>query len=205
MRSVIAKISWLLVLLLGAEREAQRPGVAPVQPQRLLQPLLLQPQCLSQIGAQLLRRLTLVGLVVTCNTASHREPNNVPWVVPLCRRGLPLSCWCWLSWGSACDMASRSAASAWDLSSASACCCILSASCCCCDCCGEDMSITEERIASMLLMLSMEARIAFIAFIDADRVSLVMGGVEGLLLLFTWLACTRSSPPEAPPVDNSPG
>lgn len=89
-------------------------------------------------------------------------------------------------------MARRSAASAWERNKASACCCILSASCCCCDCCGEDMSITEFRTASMFLILSMEARIAFMAFIDADNVSLVMGGVDGLLLLFTWFAYNHS-------------
>lgn len=98
-------------------------------------------------------------------------------------------------------MARRSAASACERSRASACCCILSASCCCirsascccCDCCGEDMSITEFRTASMFLMLSMEARIAFMAFIDADSVSDLMGGVDGLLLLFTWFAWNRGT------------
>lgn len=51
------------------------------------------------------------------------------------------------------------------------------------------MSMTEERIASMLRMLSMEARIAFMAFTEADNVSFVIGGVDGLLELLTWLAC----------------
>lgn len=54
------------------------------------------------------------------------------------------------------------------------------------------MSITDDRIASIFLILSMEALIAFMAFIDADNVSFVIGGVEGLLLLFTWLAWKRN-------------
>lgn len=41
-RSVIAKVSRLvLILLLAAERETQRSGIAPMQPQGLFQPLLL--------------------------------------------------------------------------------------------------------------------------------------------------------------------
>lgn len=48
--------------------------------------------------------------------------------------------------------------------------------------------MTEDRMASMLRMLSIEALIAFIAATDEDRVSLLIGGVDGLLELFTWLA-----------------
>lgn len=84
-------------------------------------------------------------------------------------------------------MAILNAASACCLSNASACCCILSASGCC-EGCGEDMSITDDLMASILLMLSIEALIAFMAFTDADKVSFVIGGVDGLDELFTWFA-----------------
>lgn len=46
---------------------------------------------------------------------------------------------------------------------------------------------------SMLRMLSMDARIAFIAFMDKDSVSLVIGGVDGLLELLTWFAWKENS------------
>lgn len=62
-RSVVTKISWL-VLLLRRQREAQRAGIAAVQTEGLLQALLLQPQRLRQVGAQLLRGLALAALVV---------------------------------------------------------------------------------------------------------------------------------------------
>lgn len=83
-------------------------------------------------------------------------------------------------------MANLKAASACVLSNASACWCILKASCCC-EGCVDDISITEDLTASIFLILSI-ARIAFIALTDAERVSLVIGGVEGLLELLTWLA-----------------
>lgn len=52
--------------------------------------------------------------------------------------------------------------------------------------------LTELRITSM--RISIEARIAFTAFIDSDdNASLVIGGVEGLEELFTWLALTRET------------
>lgn len=63
-RSVVAKVSGLLVLLLGREREAEGAGVAAVQTQGLLKPLLLQTKGLGQVRTQLLRRLALVALVV---------------------------------------------------------------------------------------------------------------------------------------------
>lgn len=64
-RSVVAKISRLLILLvLAGQREAQGSRVAAVQPQRLFQSLFLQAQRLRQVGAQLLRALALVALVV---------------------------------------------------------------------------------------------------------------------------------------------
>lgn len=47
------------------------------------------------------------------------------------------------------------------------------------------MSMTDDRIASIFRMLSMDARMAFIAFTDAESASLLIGGVDGLLELFT--------------------
>lgn len=72
MRSVVTEISWLLILLLAGEREAQRARITAVQTQCLLQPLLLQPQRFCEIGTELLRRLRLVALVVTVVTQGVR-------------------------------------------------------------------------------------------------------------------------------------
>lgn len=48
--------------------------------------------------------------------------------------------------------------------------------------------MTDDLMASMFLMLSIEARMAFMALTEADRVSLVIGGVDGFDELLTWLA-----------------
>lgn len=80
------------------------------------------------------------------------------------------------------------------------------------------MSMTLDLIASMFLMLSMLARIAFMAAAWAERASFVIGGVDGLelLTLFAWVtpsliaaarlaaaACTAAAVLVSPP--NPPG